>query len=140
MSDAKKALFICTLVYFAHIASAHACSCAIQTLEQRFEKTQYAFSAKIIAGRIIKEPTTGGDQIEIELGPHTDHKGDSSHLKFLYTMEHASACGITVKIGRNYTFLVNENGRVYRCGSVVSQEEWLEFLKLVKEKSGAEKR
>lgn len=121
-----------------------ACSCASTPINERFDEFQYVFSAEIVAAELLDDPNSpirsNGDKIQIKTGTRDDFKADSSALKFLYTNSAGSACGINVTIGHIHTFLVNENGHVSLCGSVVRQEENAAFYQLLKDRSLTERR
>ena len=127
--SALSVLGILLLIFIAEPSLA--CSCAYKTIEERFDEADYAFTAEVIAAKIDLDPDieyrTTGEKVLITIGSARNYKGDSSELKELYTYSSAGACGVAITVARAYTFLVNKNGQVHLCGSVVGKEEWREF-------------
>lgn len=124
-------VFIVSLVALFYANACFACSCAYQPIQERFDNAKYAFSAKIIATDIQRDPDSKSwssmDKVKITIGPRSEYKKDSSHLEFLYTYAGGSSCGVSVTIGETYTFLLGEKGFVHLCGSIVSSHESTDF-------------
>ena len=121
-----------------------ACSCEYLPLQERFEKADYVFTAKVIGVRLEGESRTvaghpddtvypGSQILEFDFDPLVDHKGESSEIDFLQTLR--GSCEPNLNLGQVYTFLVEKDKQIGICGSILSRKEEQEFLKLISPKA-----
>ncbi len=120
------------------VEAAFACSCRYRSVQERFDDADFVFSAMVIAAELLIDPDSESwssmDKIKITLEPRKEYKQDSSQLKFLYTNAGGASCGISVTIGKVYTFLVDESGFVGLCGGTIKNTESEEFYDFLLER------
>ena len=125
---------------FIIVGDVKACSCRVVSIEKRFDRADYVFTATIIGARLegvtrttieekIKDKIhySTMDQIQIEFDPLKNYKGSSSELDFLYTNRGGASCGIEVIVGSIQTFFVKKGGAVSLCGGVLRNDQATDF-------------
>ena len=130
---------------FVSVEDVKACFCAPTTIEQRFEYSDYVFTAIIIDANLdglskteIREKTVNdlggfGIHVEIKFDTLIDYKGSSSELEYLYTAKNSGMCGLSLEIGSTQTFFVGRGKIVGSCGGVLRSNDVSEFDEYVEE-------
>ena len=95
-----------------------ACSYIEQSLEENFNRSDYVFSAMVIATRLkgrerteakedAKQPDwSSADEVVILFDPIENYKGDSSELNHLTTFISELSCGVPMWPGQSWVFFV----------------------------------
>ena len=106
----KKKLFIFTLAFIASIGAAFACSCIVDTIENKLNMADVVFTGQVVSVEQYKEYY----DVTFEVGKV--YKGDFTVNKTVRTHQSSATCGYHFDLNEDYLVFANNDDDVLNTG------------------------